>query len=377
MKSLPIVILFCLSIICGCNGKTAFTRGKVLYEPRYAAGFTIHATDEESTIMVMTDPWQGAEGVEESIFLSRNGEEPPVGFSGAVVETPVRRIVCMSSTYVAFLDALDQTARVAGVSGAGFIYNPLVRKRLAADDVADVGYDANLNFEAIAMLNPDVVLVYGVAQKASNITDRLAEMGIPCTYIGDYLENTPLGKAEWIAVFGELCDMRDEALRLFSQIESRYNASKMSAGRMNRHPSVMLNAPYRDTWYVPGDSSYMAALVSDAGGNYACAGNPSRSSRPIDLESAFVAVNGADFWLNTNHYNTLGELLADNPRFAKVQPVLAGRVYNNNKRTTPEGGSDFWESAVVRPDLVLRDLIKIMHSDTVSADSLYYYHQLK
>jgi len=134
----------------------------------------------------------------------------------------------------------------------------------------------------------------------------------------------------------------------------------------------MLNAPYRDVWFVPGADNYMVRLVEDAGGEVVATGKGAESS-PVDIEDAFLAMQGADFWLNTNHYETLAALLNDNPRMADTAPARAGRVYNNNARMTPEGGSDFWESGVVRPDRVLADLITILHG---TDDTLYYYKRL-
>jgi iron complex transport system substrate-binding protein len=132
----------------------------------------------------------------------------------------------------------------------------------------------------------------------------------------------------------------------------------------------------------------MVQLIRDAGGEYLFREIEGADSRPIDIEEAFWAMQQADYWLNTNHYSSLAELVADNPRFVSTPPVRTGRVYNNNARMTPAGGSDFWESAVVRPDIVLRDLIEILHpgsglggvSESGSEESthtLYYYKKLE
>jgi iron complex transport system substrate-binding protein len=140
----------------------------------------------------------------------------------------------------------------------------------------------------------------------------------------------------------------------------------------------MFNAPYRDVWYIPGNDSFMVRMVRDAGGESVCSelASPESDSRPIDIEEAFVAMQKADFWLGVGQYNTLAMLLADNPRFASARSVKERRVYNNNARTTPDGGSDFWESGVVRPDIVLRDLITILHPGVDDAP-LYYYKKIE
>lgn len=377
MKKYLLIFLLC-AMASGCGRRGTFVPGAVVYEPRYAAGFAIHEAGGESSVIRVKDPWQGAEGVEQWIFVSRGGQRPPENFTGTVVEVSPERIVCMSSSYVAFLEQLGEGGRIAGVSGLDFITSPDIRERGAAGDVADVGFETNLNFELIASLRPQLILMYGVSDEGRQVTEKYREMGVPYMFVAEYLESLPLGKAEWIVALAEILGQREHGIAEFRKIEEAYSSLNALASGFAERPAVMLNAPYRDTWYVPGDGSYMVRLIRDAGGEYACAGMDSHDSRPIDIEQAYVAMQSVDFWLNTNHYTTLAGLLGDNPRFAQTPPVRDGRVYNNNARTTPGGGSDFWESGVVRPDLVLRDLVRILHPEALPADSiLYYYRRLE
>jgi iron complex transport system substrate-binding protein len=279
-----------------------------------------------------------------------------------------------------------------------------VAARVVSGDVAEVGWAGNYDLETILALAPDLVLTNSApgtdvaGAQDGELVSRLAGMGIRCFGVGDWLEATPLGRAGWIVPIAELCGLAEEGEARFVQIESAYNelaarAAEFTATHAHR-PEVMLNAPYRDVWYAPGDDSYMIRLIRDAGGEWVCRGTAGTQSRPIDIEQAYVAMGRAEVWLNTNHYSTMAELLADNPRFAATPPVVAGRVYNNNARMTAAGGSDFWESAVVRPDVVLRDLITILHPEALSpaealsatgslpdagdaGNTLYYYKKLE
>jgi iron complex transport system substrate-binding protein len=373
-KYLSLSFLLATFALAGCGHRGAFVPGEVLYQPRYAAGFAIYEAGEQSTAIRIKNPWQGADGVEQWVFISRDGEEAPDGFEGQTVTEGAERIVCMSSSYVAFLAQLGEGDRVVGVSGLDFVTNPEIRQRGSVGDVADVGYEASLNFEVIASLRPDAVLMYGVGDDGGSVTAKYREMGVPYMFVAEYLEADPLGKAEWIVALAHLTGDRERGIAEFEKIERAYNTLKTTATGFASRPAVMLNAPYRDTWYVPGDESYMVRLLGDAGGRYVCAGVRSRDTRPIDVEEAYLAMQQADVWLNTNHYGSLAELLADNPRFASTPPMRGQRVFNNNARTTPEGGSDFWESGVVRPDVVLGDLVKILHPEA-AADSLYYYYK--
>lgn len=145
----------------------------------------------------------------------------------------------------------------------------------------------------------------------------------------------------------------------------------------------MLNTPYRDSWFIPSEQSYMVELIRDAGANcYTCSAE-GNTSQPIDMEQAYTWAAAADYWLNVGPCNSLRQLTSQNPKFANIKAVTQYRVYNNNARQTASGGSDFWESGVVRPDLILRDLMAIFHpelpidSTQNSAHKLYYYQQLK
>jgi iron complex transport system substrate-binding protein len=303
----------------------------------------------------------------------------------------------MSSSHVAFLNELGAADRIVGVSGGGFITDPVVRQRIKVGDVVDVGWDGNYDIEKIVALSPDLVLTNGGPETTNagaqdrELAVRLTAIGIRCFAVGEWLESTPLGRAGWIVPIAELCGLADEGAARFAEIEQRYNELAAHAAQLTRgtengtgngteaRPEVMFNSPYRDVWYVPGNDNFMVRLVRDAGGEYVCRGlaDPGGDSRPVDIEEAFVAMQKADFWLGTGHYDSLGALLADNPRFASTPPVRDGRVYNNNARTTPAGGSDFWESGVVRPDLVLRDLITILHPEAADGRTLYYYRRLE
>jgi iron complex transport system substrate-binding protein len=382
MKKFLAALFAFFAVSCGSDGGT-FEPGKVLYEPAHADGFAIYEAGKGSSAIRITDPWQGAEGVEQWVFLSADGEEAPADFTGVVLKSPARRIVAMSSSYVAFLNELGEGDRIVGVSGGDFISDPEVRRRIAAGEVADVGYAAVLDFERLASLRPDLMLVYGVnSEDDGGVTGKLRELGVPCVYVGDWLESSPRGRAEWLVAVAALCGVLDEGVARFDKIANDYDslaARVVSIASDGHRPEVMLNAPYRDVWYVPGDDNYMIRLIRDAGGEYVCRGTGSRDSRPIDIEQAYVAMQGSEVWINVNDYSSMAALLADNSRFAATPPVLSGRVYNNNARVTPAGGSDFWESGVVRPDLILRDLAIILHPEAFAGESteLYFYKKLR
>ena len=375
-QSIYTFILFSLLFLTSCisNKKTSLEAfNQDIYTPEYAAGFKIlGATNVQSTLIQVFNPWQGAKEVEMSYFISRNGEQAPTGFTGPTIPAGAKRIVCMSSSYIAMLDALGQVNRIVAVSGIDYVSNPYILAH--KDSIKDMGPE--MNYELLLGLKPDIVLLYGIGDAQTAITDKLKELSIPYIYMGEYLEESPLGKAEWMVVLSELTDSREKGIEIFSEIPKRYLSLKALTESVGQCPTVMFNMPWNDSWVMPSTKSYMAQLVADAGAEYIYKENSSNSSTSIGLETAYGLIQKADYWINVGSATSLDELKTVNPKFADAKAVRERTVYNNNLRLTPTGGNDYWESAVIRPDVVLRDLIHIFHPELVP-DSLYYYRHLE
>jgi iron complex transport system substrate-binding protein len=205
---------------------------------------------------------------------------------------------------------------------------------------------------------------------------KLKELNIPFAYIGEYLEESPLGKAEWLVAISEIIDRRNTGEELFSSIPIRYNELKEKiANTASANPKVMINTPYGDSWFMASSESYLAQLISDAGGDYVYKKNSSNRSLPIDMEEAYLLTSQADVWINVGAATTLHKLKSMYPKFTDTRCVQNGAVYNSTKRMNASGGNDYWESGVISPDIVLRDLIKIFHPDLIAED-FYYYQKL-
>lgn len=372
---LPILLMLIVAS-CGKKETKISDFNKEVYTPEYASGFKILGTDGgESVIIETANPWQGADSITTRLFIARNGESAPEGFDGQVLSGDAKRIVAMSSTHIAMLDAVGEAGRVIGVSGIDYISNPDIQAR--RDSIGDVGYEGNINYELLMSLDPDLVLLYGV-NGASSMEGKLKELGIPYVYVGEYLEESPLGKAEWLVALSEVAGKRAEGEKAFAGIPERYNDLKMRViASSQMGPKIMLNTPYGDSWFMPSTESYVARLVKDAGGNYIYTKNTGNASAPIDLEEAYKLTSEADMWLNVGMASSLDELKASCPKFADTKPFTSGKVYNSNARTNTAGGNDYYESGVVNPDLILRDLIKIFHPDIVINEDFVYYKQLK
>ena len=298
LKNLSLILLLSLAFT-GCHDKSSKLDdfNQSLYAPEYASGFDIKGADgKESVLITVMNPWQGADSVTTWLFIARSGEKVPEGFAGQVLEGDAKRIVAMSSTHIAMLDAIGEVGRVAGVSGIDYISNPDIQAR--RDSIGDVGYEGNINYELLLSLDPDLVLLYGV-NGASAMESKLEELDIPFMYVGDYLEESPLGKAEWMVALSEVAGKRGDGEKTFAAIPVRYNALKKKvADSALGAPSVMLNVPYGDSWFMPSTQSYAARLIADAGGHYVYQKNTGNASAPIDMEEAYLLASDTDMWLN-------------------------------------------------------------------------------
>ncbi len=305
---------------------------------------------------------------------------------------PVKSVVCMSSSHVAYISELGEEASIKGIGGTRYISNEKVKELIKQGEIIDVGGENTPNYELIMAMQPDVVIAYGIAGSNNSHIERLQKFGIKVLTIGDYLENSPLGKLEYLKLFGELTGKRELADSIFTYKEGQYLDIKTKiAAAINREQSanadyskkhkptkVLLNAPYKGTWYIPGKGNYTAQLIQDAGGEILGAKDGSANSAQLSFEQVYQYALQAQVWLHPNSINTLGELSAEHPLFKNIPALKNGKVYNNTLRNTPDGGSDFWETGVVEPHIILQDLAYILNPQLfISAPELKYYQQLK
>ena len=281
------------------------------------------------------------------------------------VTAPLRSIVCMSSSYIGFLDAIGCDSVATAVSGLAYVSDPEVQAH-----AVDVGYDAALDYETILKLRPDLVLTYAVSAAEPPYLQKLRDLGIRTAVIHEHLESHPLARAEYIKFFGLLTGRAALADSLFADIRDRY----LSLVKETDTPEkVLVNIPYADQWYIPGGDNYMTRLIHDAGGVVLGAVPGRFESSVISVEKAFELAQEADCWLNPGWCATKAQLRSVHPLFVDF-PVLGKSVWNNTKQSTPGGGNAFWETGPAHPDLILEDLRAIFDGTEVPG---YYYFQLE
>lgn len=375
-------LLLDLLILFSCSG----TDKKVLNSERiktdtavisFAKRLNIERHDGYSLLQIK-DPWQGAGNVNHKWYLVPRGSKPPAGLEESqIIPIPVKKIVCMSTTYIPMIRALGEEQSIIGISGSRYIYDSDFLSRRGNKEIYDVGYDENLNKELLLSISPELVIAYGVGSESEGYVGKLRDLDIKIIYNADYLENDPLAKAEWIKFFGFLFEKDSLASEIFQSIEEEYmRLREYISENIDNRPSVLLGLPYRDSWYISPGNSYVARIISDAGGRYIWNDLKSDITLPYSFESVFVKAISADFWLNTGNASSLEEIAAIDPRFRKLKCFQNGDIYNNNKRVSREGGNDYWESGAFNPQTVLKDIASILHPELFSGYTLYYYKKL-
>ena len=332
------------------------------------------------------------------------------------ISQPLGRLIVTSTSYIGFLDAVGADSVIVGVSGGEYVCDSSVTAGLSNGTVVDIGYDASPDYEKIMALKPDLLLTYSVSPVKSQFFSKLESLGIKTFIVNEHLERHPLARAAYIRLFGALTGnmaaadsvlkvVSDNYISLRDSVQGRLSANdayasdksrlnigdaEQGSGGTERNTTkprkILVNIPYKDQWFIPGQESYLTTLFKDAGGEILGAKPGSSVSGQISVETAYSLSKEADLWMNVGWCQTLEQLLSVNPLFEdflrNIQRNASARgysgakgnatnssdtsasvVWNDNNRLNANGGNDFWESGVVRPDLLLRDLVGIFRGE--------------
>jgi len=366
-----------ISCISTTNRSSSKTEGSLFDTIKYAKGFTINNIGKIKVLSVF-NPWEGAKGVVYKYVLCPKTEQIPDSLKKyPVFYTPVKRIICLSTTHVALLSFIDRIKTIVGVAGPQYVSNKEAQSLITQEKILDVGYDQALNYEVIVSLKPDLVLAYGIQSETASQYKKLEELGVKVVLNGEYLESSSLGKLEWVKFLAAFYEVSNEANTEFTKVEHKYKALLTMCDSIKEKPSILCGLPWKGVWYVPGGDSYAAQMIRDAGANYLWNEPKQKESIPLNFEKVIERANSADIWINTGSSNALKDILAEDSRLGSIRAFKHKSVYNNNALTNSTGGNDFWESGIIHPDVILEDLIKICHPELLPEHSLVYYKKIE
>lgn len=367
--------LFCLIILASCSSgrKEHQPQETTSVQLKYAAGFEIEKMAGVTKVTVKSPYQQATKPL--TYWLVKRGEAHSLPPSATVIEVPVSSIVCTSTTHIPHLDYLDQTDKLIGFPTTDYISSPAMRARIDTGAVADLGIDANLDVEKLYTLRPSMVMGYTITDDWGPLK-RLPSLGIPVVINAEYLEKHPLGRAEWIKFTALFFGQEQRADSVFNAIEKAYTSTVERVNTLNTRPTAMTGVVYGDAWFMPGGQNYAATILRDAGFDYLWAADSSSGFLQIAFESVYDRAKAADFWLGVGSFNSLAEIEAADKRYAMFKPFQTGKVFTYNARQGAKGGSEFLELGYLRPDIVLKDLVRIAHPELLPDHQLYFYSAL-
>ena len=367
-------LLISLFVLSSCTkGRLSETnvvdeKGKM----QYARGFAIinHPDYRE---LVVYNPWKSGEISAKYFLVKDSAVKVPSG--GLKILMPVKTIAITSSTHIEFLNLTKGLDKITGICSPDLIYNETIRKRFQEGKIVSLGDAFNIQIEKVMKLKSDIIIMSGYNQEDVN-TRRLTEAGINVIQNNEWMESDLLARAEWIKFMAAFYDQGALADSIFNEVESRYLAVKKLTEHVKVRPSVLNGSGFRGTWYVPGGRSFMAQLYKDAGADYAYANDTTKGSLPLKTESVIDKFKDADVWLNCN-FETYKALIDADQMHGLFKAVRIKQVYNFNNSALATGANDFWESAIARPDLLLSDVIAVLHPELMPGYQLVYTKKLR
>ncbi|WP_228235714.1 ABC transporter substrate-binding protein [Allomuricauda sp. M10] len=375
-----VLFLFCILFV-GCKEKqsadisqTEVTKSSIVY----ALGFTIQKL-KDYTVLEVTQPWVGAKTYYKYALVPKEklaAMSFPKGEYDAIVGTPVEKIVVTSTTHIAAIEALGELKTLVGFPDTDYISSPDARKLVDEGQIKDLGMNETINTEMVLLLNPDLIIGFSINED-NNSYDIIKRAGMPIIYNGDWVEQTPLGKAEWIKFFAPFFQKEAEAGSIFKKIETDYLEAKELAQKAAKKPTVITGGLYKDVWYVAGGKSWMAQFIEDANANYLWADTPETGSIGLSLESVLEKGQQANFWFNPSAETSYTDLENVNPHHRQFVAFTNKKIYSNAMEKGAKGGLIFYEQAPQRPDIVLKDFIAILHPELLPNHQLRFIKPLQ
>ena len=345
---------------------------------KYAKGFTIE-NYTNLTVLKVNSPWPNTTKPlkyalipkEKMAVMTINRDE-----FDAIIAVPIEKIVVTSTTHIPALEALNEETKLIGFPDTQYVSSKKTRRLIDEGHVAELGSNETLNVESVINLQPELVIGFGInGQNAAYKT--IQNSNIPVVFNGDWTEENPLGKAEWIKFFALFFQKEKVAENIFSEIEENYISAKNLADKANKKPTVMAGAMYKDIWYLPGGNSWAAQFLKDANAQYLWEETDESGSLSLGWEVVLNTAKNADYWIGSSQFTGYKEMQKANTHYTKFDAFSQKKIHTFANTKGATGGLLFYELAPQRPDLVLKDLIYILHPELRTDYEPVFYTPLK
>lgn len=373
-------LLTSILIFLGCthdgstHGESKVYEAQFPVSMKYAKGIAID-TINGGFQRVKIQNLQTTKTVAEYILIPHGVNFHPNSYQ-TVIYTPVETFGILSSSYIGFLRELNQIDKITIIENHDYIFNPVLLKQFEQKYTKEIGSNGQINLEKLVLNSPELILTSVFEGGLSSDLQKAQDAGIGVIQCSEWQENHPLARAEWIKLFGALTDQETAAQEIFEEIEANYLSITETCKESKSQLKALFSSMYQGIWYIPGGKSYMAQLIQDANGTYAWQENDETGSLPLSFETIAAKSLNNDIWINPEA-NSIAELLSRDSRYQPFVKNITHGIFQQNKLTNTNGGNDYWETGVVRPDIVLLDFAKMFHPEMYQSTTFTFFNQLK
>lgn len=374
LLSANIVILVLLLSACGGGSRTS-SHSEIPVDTvkfRYAENIRI-LKFKDYTKVELRNPWDTLKTLHTYILTDRNNAKSINLPEGTIVRTPFENAIVYSSVHNSLIAEIGGIESIAGVCDIQYIKHPQIKAMYEKGAITDCGSSMSPDIEKIIDLNADAVLLSPFENSGGY--GRIEGIGVPIIECADYMETSPLGRAEWMKFYGLLTGKEHESDSLFRSIEKEYLSLKQIAKDVTNRPTVISELKYSSAWYVPGGKSTTAKMIDDAGADYIFSYTKESGSVPMSFETVLDKGQKADFWLikyNQKQDKTYSELKKDYSPYTNFDAWKNKRIFGCNTSYV-----NFYEETPFHPEALLRDLIIIFHPEIMKDEKTRYFTGLK
>ncbi len=370
-----LTLFIVVAFLASCKGSHASSsaegEGEVL-PMKYAENLTVREFPDFTEVTVR-NPWDTLKTLQKYILVERDSEMPAGLPEGTIIKVPVTNALVYSTVHNSLITELGAIDAIGGICNSKYVNGKELQARLASGRIVDCGVSLSPDLEKIIKLKPQVIMLSPFENNDKYA--KVGELGIPIIECADYMETSPLGRAEWVRFYGMLFGKQDVADKMFAETESNYLKLKQIANGLAIKPKVIIDQRYGQVWNVPGGVSTMGRLIEDAGGINPFASYKQSGSVPLAPEKVLAEAHDADIWFvryNQEKDKSLRELGNDAPVNSQFKAYKNRRVYGCNTRYI-----DFYEETPFHPDRLLEDMISAMHLELSNHTSHHYYHLMQ
>ncbi|MEZ4839023.1 ABC transporter substrate-binding protein, partial [Flavobacterium sp.] len=292
---------------------------------RYASGLSIQKYADFS-IVTVSNPWPTSDKKYTYILHKQSVTIPDSLQKYTAIQVPIKSIVVTSTTHIPALELLGVEDKLIAFPNTDYISSEKTRTLIENGKIREIGSNQSLNTEVLLDLQPDVIIGFGVDGEKKTY-DNLLQNGLKILYNGDWTEQHPLGRAEWIQLFGVLFGLEEKANQVFKTIENDYLKAITLAKKATSKPTILSGAIYQDQWYLPQGKSWAAQFLDKAGGNYLWSATEGTGSLSLSFETVLEKAQDADFWIGPGQFTSFEQLEKANPNYKHFKAVQNKNVY--------------------------------------------------